>query len=408
MSHIDPRSRSLSADRLRSALHEVGGAARPVYLDDIVTQARHTPQRPAWTFPERWLPMSIAVRRAGFPRAAVLLSLFLLVVTLLAVAVAVVGTPRTPAPFVVTNGLLVFESGGDIVGVRPDGTERRTLVDLPGTIGPMALSSDGRRLAYWAQNGETWDLIVGKEDGTDPTTIVSGALDPSEPSWSPDATQVVYADRTVPGDTPGSSRIFVAAVDGSGARQIGDPALEVRPPAWSPDGTSIAFGGDPSLTGVFRLYLMDADGTNVRQVSDVVGEGFAFIRIDWSRDGSKVVAQASDANSLAEWDIWIIDATDGTATDVGAHIGGDEIMPSWAPDRDALAWAHATIVLLEDGAEPVDLPTSGIPVWSPDGRSLATANEAGDLVILDLSGVVLATIPGVSSLPIWQPDLSDD
>ena len=43
--------------------------ARPDYLDDIVAQARRTRQRPAWTFPERWLPMTIALRPAAVPRA---------------------------------------------------------------------------------------------------------------------------------------------------------------------------------------------------------------------------------------------------------------------------------------------------------------------------------------------------
>ena len=59
--------------------------------------------------------------------------------------------------------------------------------------------------------------------------------------------------------------------------------------------------------------------------------------------------------------------------------GSDEIIPSWAPDRDALAWSANGIVLLEDGAEPVDLPSpEGVnPEWSPDGRLLATATDEG-------------------------------
>ncbi len=86
--------------------------------------------------------------------------------------------------------------------------------------------------------------------------------------------------------------------------------------------------------------------------------------------------------------------------------GSDEIIPSWAPDRDALAWSANGIVLLEDGAEPVDLPSpEGVPEWSPDGRLLATATDEG-LYVMDLTGAVQATVGGASVRPVgvfaWQ------
>ena len=88
---------------------------------------------------------------------------------------------------------------------------------------------------------------------------------------------------------------------------------------------------------------MDADGSNVRQLSDVVGSDWAFVRVDWSHDGTKIVGQAGAADDIANWDIWVINADGSGATNVGAHPQGiDEIIPSWAPDRDALAWCRRT------------------------------------------------------------------
>ena len=95
MSRSDTTPRTLSADRLSAALDEVGGQARPDYLPDIVAQAGRTRQRPAWTFLERWLPMDIAVRRQGVPRAAVLFAPVLLLAALLAVGVASIGSQRS-------------------------------------------------------------------------------------------------------------------------------------------------------------------------------------------------------------------------------------------------------------------------------------------------------------------------
>jgi WD40 repeat protein len=406
MNRHDPMTRPLTADRLRTALHEVGGPARPDYLDDIVALAQHTRQRPAATFPERWLPMSIAVPRAGFPRTAILLAVALLLLGLIAATVSVVGTSRVFAPIGVTNGLIAFESGGNIVTVRSDGTDLRTIVE-GGEVGDF--SPDGRRLAYWSEVDATWNLVVVDPDGSDPVTIATGVMEPDGAAWSPDGSLVAYAAQTRPFVTS-SSRVFIAPVDGSGARQIGDEDMRVREPSWSPDGSTLAFGATPPDTsGIWQLHLMDADGSNVRQVSDVRGNGFAFVTVDWSHDGSRIVAQAGDADDIDEWDIWIIDVADGSATDVGAHVGGDEIIPSWAPDRDALAWSHDLIVYLEPGREPVDLQMIGIPVWSPDGQFLAATNAARNLVVMDLSGAVGATLAAdVDSRPSWQPVVGDD
>src|SRR5690349_17237091 len=124
MNRSDQQVRSFTADRLGSALQEVGGVARPDYLDDIVTRAQRTRQRPTWTFPERWLPMSVAVRREGIPRGALLLAaLLLLLVAAFAATFVFTGSPtRVPAPLVVSNGEIPFASGNDIVAVQPDGS----------------------------------------------------------------------------------------------------------------------------------------------------------------------------------------------------------------------------------------------------------------------------------------------
>ena len=37
---------------------------KPHYRDDLLRLTARTPQRPAWSFPERWIPMQIATRLA--------------------------------------------------------------------------------------------------------------------------------------------------------------------------------------------------------------------------------------------------------------------------------------------------------------------------------------------------------
>jgi len=414
----DTTSRSLTADRLTAALDEVGDPGRPDYLPDIVAQAGRTRQRPAWTFLERWIPMDIAIRRQGVPRAVLVVAGLALLLTLLLAMAAFVGVGRV-RPVLATNGQLAFASGGNIDVVEPNGSGRRTLVSGAFEVGDMAYSPDGGRLAYWSKAGPggTWDLIVVSADGSNPRTIASGIVDVTGPypAWSPDGTRIVFSARTATGDGSSCaanesqngdfcrSRISLAPVDGSGSRQIGDPAMDARSPDWSPDGSTIAFGGGNASPAIgVHLYLMDADGSNVRRLSNVIGTDWAFVRVDWSHDGKKIAGQASAANDLAEWDIWIIPMDGSAPTDVGAQTGGDEILPVWAPDRNALAWTANSLVLLEDGAQPVLLPGTGKPVWSPDGKFLATTTTGG-LHVIDLAGTEQWTVGGTVGDPAWQP-----
>jgi WD40 repeat protein len=416
MSHSDTTSRTLTADRLSAALHEVGGTGRPDYLPDIVAQAGRTRQRPALTFLERWLPMDIAVRRQGVPRAVLVFGALALLLTLLVATVAFIGTPPSrPALASASNGLIAFISDGDVDVVSSDGTGRRTLASGAGASG-VAFSPDGLRLAYWATaDGGTNDLTVMDADGGNPVTVASGITDVTapHPDWSPDGANVAYSARTQPAQGSScprgngdfcTSRIFIAAADGSGAREIGDPDLDARSPDWSPDGSTIAFGGGGASSAVgVHLYLMDADGSDVRQLSDVVGSDWAFIQVDWSPDGTKIVGQAGAANDIEEWDIWVINADGSGATNVGAHAGGDEVLPSWAPDRDALAWGWDGVVLLEAGADPIHVPGEPTrPVWSPDGKLILTTSDAG-ATVMDLDGAVQMTVEGPASDAAWQP-----
>ena len=46
---------------LSDLLAELAPRRTPDYRDDVVRQTARTRQRPAWTFPERWLPVDLTM-----------------------------------------------------------------------------------------------------------------------------------------------------------------------------------------------------------------------------------------------------------------------------------------------------------------------------------------------------------
>ena len=63
----------------------------------------------------------------------------------------------------------------------------------------------------------------------------------------------------------GDFEIFVMDADGSNVRQLTNNSFFDAIPSWSPDGTNIVFQSDRD--GDSEVFVMDADGSNVRQLT---------------------------------------------------------------------------------------------------------------------------------------------
>jgi hypothetical protein len=73
-----------SEAELRAMLADLYPAATPTYRDDILGRTARTRQRPGWSFLERWLPMTLTLRRPVLATPIWLLLGMALVLALLA------------------------------------------------------------------------------------------------------------------------------------------------------------------------------------------------------------------------------------------------------------------------------------------------------------------------------------
>ncbi len=183
--------------------------------------------------------------------------------------------------------------------------------------------------------------------------------------------------------------------------------------AYSPDGKRIVFASNRAVYGrtlsekekaqleldpsyFLDVYVMNADGSNVRRLTDVPGyDGGTF----WSPDGSKIIwRRFSEDGARAEVYTMNPDGTDQRKiTNVGAmswapiyHPSGDYIIFS----TNVLGFANFELYLVDAAGkrEPVRVTEregfDGLPMFHPDGKhvawtSNATSNKTSQIFIGD-------------------------
>ncbi|HNO93573.1 MAG TPA: hypothetical protein PKJ84_05350, partial [Anaerolineales bacterium] len=132
-------------------------------------------------------------------------------------------------------------------------------------------------------------------------------------------------------------------------------------PSWSPDGSMISFAS--SRAGARQLFVMNADGSNIRQVTDLKDMGG---RNTWSPDGTKL---AFYRGPQGDRNIYVINV-DGTGL-VKLTDGGDNLGPSWSPDGNWIVFTsfrdgnNELYIIHPDGTGLTRLTNSTISDWQP-------------------------------------------
>lgn len=252
---------------LPQILDDLATGPYPDYIDDVLLITARRRQRPAWTLPERWIPMDFVTSRVSTPtprlpwRQLAVIAL-IVALTVAALAVYVGSRPRPPAPFgLAATGMLIYSDQGDIYGRDAVDASPRLLV-----------GGAAEEQAWWFSRQGTSFAFVRVGSGSAPSSL--WIADPAGLNqrrldgeyrlvdwlqWSPLGDVIAVGSRET-----GLGIITLVPTDGSPALRL-DLGIEATQPSWRPpNGEQLSFRGR-DLDG-WGQYLINRDGSGLQRL----------------------------------------------------------------------------------------------------------------------------------------------
>jgi Tol biopolymer transport system component len=184
---------------------------------------------------------------------------------------------------------LVFMTNRDgnleIYTMAADGSDWRRVTNTSGDKYGPEWSPDGRHIAYAEDvGGGVMQIFVVDPDGSNHVQLTSDTASGYGPMWSPDSTRIAYISGT---------ELKVMNRDGSHPVSLYSDGATLQPSEWSPTGSHILFMSQ--RTGIFKLYTVRLSDGAIDSIP--TGEYDAWDG-RWSPDGSLISFYSYGINSV--------------------------------------------------------------------------------------------------------------
>jgi Tol biopolymer transport system component len=200
----------------------------------------------------------------------------------------------------------------DIYSVRFDGSDMRRLTNSPGYDAEGTLSPDGRTIAFTSLRGGDLDIYTMNTDGSNARRLTTELGYDGGPFFSHDGTKIVY--RAFHPESPEEQATY---------RQLLGQNL-VRPTK-------------------MELWIMNADGSNRHQITNLGGANFAPY---FTPDDRRIIFASNYANPRGRnFDLYLVNL-DGTGLEQVTTYSDFDSFPMFSPDGTKLVWAsnrHGTV-----------------------------------------------------------------
>lgn len=250
---------------------------------------------------------------------------------------------------------------------------------------------------------QDFDIFIVDEDGTDLVDLSHNDGWDTAPEFSNDGHEILFtSDRDGDRNSPPLERrfeLYVMNADGSDVRRLTDNPAWDGNAAWSPNGRMITWGRCRS-GGKCDVYVMNADGSDKTNLtnSDDHYDGAPT----WSPD-SRQILFSSDRDRDADLpplergrDLYVMDSDGGNVrrlTTTGINTFSD-----WSPNGQKIVYqggesGNEVWTMNADGTGQQKLRAGTTPIWSPNGREIAFGwKKVGYLMAPDGSSVRKLTL----------------
>jgi len=272
----------------------------------------------------------------------------------------------SPVPTKEHIGRIIFTcTRGDynqLCMINADGTGYLQLTDIEANNYYPVYSPLGGSVVYASnQNGGVFDLFLFVFEGSRLIQLTEQIGNVVSPSFSPDGSKILFANRASVGPTS----LWTIDNTGENANLLYAGPNTIVSADWSPAGHTIAFAMAVDQPDAYEIFLMNEDGSNVRQLT----RGLAGIggSLDWSPDGKYLLIYAGPPGDK---NIFRIDVEAQTATQLTN--GGNNAACSYSPDGQWIAFNslrnndQADIFIMRaDGSSMRQVTSDPEPDWQP-------------------------------------------
>ena len=277
------------------------------------------------------------------------------------------------------NGKIAVIKDSDIWLVDPGGAPMTQLTYTTSAAeSSPSWSSDGSQLAYVCHDNT--GICIMDADGNNAQLIVNGT-NIQTVDWRPGCEELLYVQ---------NGELWHADINKTYNTPMTSTGSGILAASYSPDGNKIAYSHPGGIE------LADAGGTIITSLSSIAGDASP----SWSPDGQKMLFTRGSVGSR---DIWVMQATDGTAKNYITNDGAtaDDYEATWSPDGDSILFTNNTGLWIaeDDGDNPMLVVGDSVrmPSWQPINTFTVNSSSDGD-DINHGDGVCETSTPGECTL----------
>jgi TolB protein len=209
---------------------------------------------------------------------------------------------------------------------------------LPALLSACGSSKRRQLIVYEAQRGDATNVYTTDPASGETTQLTHGTTYDGNPAWLPGHKRIVFSSRR---DGQAKNDLYVMDADGSNVRRLTDtPDGGEWSAKVSPDGGRVTYVRD-APDGSWSLWLANADGTNQRQIAGP----FAFAEFPvWSPAPNEIyfaaIMRAKPGEPAPQSHIYSVDLTTN-AVRTRIDTGGTDACPHFSHDGKTLTYAAA-------------------------------------------------------------------